>query len=109
MVSTAAWRCCLSRSQAATTWQSDCSRKDLVLAGPIIPQPITPMVMRSEAGGRPPQAQVVRGRVTAAAPAAAINFLRLNGMREKEFMKKNLQVGYDQPLYAALACLTRSP
>src|SRR6516225_6139648 len=43
-----------------------------------MPQPITPMVMRSEAGARPALAQVVRGRTTAA-PAAERNCLRVKG------------------------------
>src|SRR5450631_2109701 len=56
-------------SHAATTWQSGCSRKALVFAGPIMPQPMTPTVMRFEAEGRAcPQA--LAGRM-AAAPAAA--------------------------------------
>ena len=39
-------------SHAATTWQSSKLRNDFVLAGPIMPQPITPIVMRSCAGTR---------------------------------------------------------
>src|SRR5580658_995979 len=37
-------------SQAATTWQPGILRNALVLFGPCMPQPITPMVMRSCAG-----------------------------------------------------------
>src|SRR5690348_4240522 len=55
-------------SQAATTWQSSKPRKDLVLAGPIMPQPMTPMVMRSCAGTRRARA---KGAAEMAAAAAA--------------------------------------
>src|SRR5579864_2793651 len=48
MVLTAAWRWFLSRSQAATTWQSLSLRNSPVLPGPCIPQPTTPRVTRSE-------------------------------------------------------------
>src|SRR5579863_5167594 len=55
-------------SQAATTWQSLKPRKDLVLAGPIMPHPMTPMVMRSCAGTRRARA---KGLAENAAVAAA--------------------------------------
>src|SRR5580658_661648 len=60
-------------SQAAPTWQSSRERKALVLAGPIMPQPMTPMVMRLEGAVR---AQETRGSM-AAAPAALRNERRL--------------------------------
>src|SRR5580658_5433762 len=77
MVPTAACSAFLSRSHAATIWQSGCFKKTSVLAGPIMPQPITPMVMRSEAGARPARANALR-ESTAAAAAACMNLRRDN-------------------------------
>src|ERR1700678_2277538 len=53
MVSTAACRWPVWMSHAATTWQSSCARNALVFAGPIMPHPMTPMVMRFEGLVRP--------------------------------------------------------
>src|ERR1700761_7538905 len=80
MVSTAALRWFFSMSQAATTWQSGWARNAFVLAGPIIPQPMIPTVIRSDAGGRDPRASAVED-VTAAAPAALRKIRRVNGAR----------------------------
>src|SRR5450755_4038398 len=46
MVSTASFKCFLSKSHAATTRQSSSERKLLVFCGPCMPQPITPTLMR---------------------------------------------------------------
>src|SRR3974390_675600 len=55
-------------SQAATTRQSSYPRNDLVFAGPIMPHPTTPIVIRSEAGTRRARAN---GAAETAAAAAA--------------------------------------
>src|SRR5580658_2685605 len=73
-------------SQAATTWQSSWARNAFVLAGPIMPQPITPIVMRLEADGRAPEiacAHALPGR-RAAAPAARTKSRRVMDAREFE-------------------------
>jgi hypothetical protein len=49
----------------------------LVLAGPIIPQPTTPIVMRFEADGLPMAAHTLSGN-TAAAPLICIKRRRLS-------------------------------
>src|ERR1035441_10982357 len=71
-------------SHAATTWQSASPRNDLVFAGPIMPHPMTPMVMRLEADGRPmPQAAL---GMAAAAPAT---------LRKSRLVNKDLDFEVD--------------
>src|SRR5579863_6488002 len=70
-------------SQAATTWQSLKPRKDLVFAGPIMPHPITPMVMRSCAGTRRARA---KGAADTAAAAAA-DWMKWRRVIAEEFRK----------------------
>src|SRR4051812_8912546 len=69
-------------SHAATTRQSSKPRNDLVLAGPIMPQPITPILMRSfgPTGGAPVKAARANGDApnAVAAPAACIKRRRVN-------------------------------
>src|SRR6266567_8417437 len=99
MVPTAVCRWSLCRSQAATTWQSFSARKFLVLLGPIMPQPTTPMVMRFEAEGRAEPAQAVRGMM-AAAPAALRKSRRVTAVGEPRlsFIDRLQDCGRLQPL-----------
>src|SRR5436189_3091577 len=64
-------RCFLSMLHVATTWQSGSLMKLPVLLGPCIPQPTTPMVMRSEGAGRPSAPSALAGMMVGAATAAA--------------------------------------
>src|SRR5439155_10587024 len=72
MASTACLSGRLSRSQAATTWQSFSAIRPRVLSGPIIPQPTMPMTMRSEGAGRPSLPRALEGINVGAATAAAL-------------------------------------
>src|SRR5712664_531941 len=94
MVLTACSRGRLSSSQAATTWQSFWPRKALVFPGPIMPQPTTPMVIRSEGAGRPFLPKMLAGMMVGAViatPAAARKRRRLiPERREEDFIS-----GYD--------------
>src|SRR5262252_429903 len=80
MVLTAASRWFLSRSQAATTWQSFSFKKASVLPGPCIPQPTTPRVTRSDGAACAPRPSALAGMIVGAAtanPVAAIKRRRL--------------------------------
>src|SRR6185369_8765764 len=63
----------LSMLHVATTWQSGSLMKLPVLLGPCMPQPTTPMVMRSEGAGRPSAPSALAGMMVGAATAAAGN------------------------------------
>src|ERR1044072_948847 len=65
-------RCFLSMLHVATTWQSASRMKFPVLLGACIPQPTTPMVMRSEGAGRPSAPSALAGMMVGAATAAAV-------------------------------------
>src|SRR5207302_11422576 len=69
---TDASRCFLSMLQVATTWQSDSLMKFSVLLGPCMPQPTTPIVMRSDGAGRPFAPRALAGMIVGAAMAAAV-------------------------------------
>src|SRR5207244_4487122 len=71
MAFTEAWRWFLSMLHVATTWQSGSLMKLPVLLGPCMPQPTTPMVMRSEGAGRPAAPSALAGMMLGAATAAA--------------------------------------
>src|SRR5438045_9628813 len=72
MAFTEAARWLLSMLHVATTWQSGSLMKLPVLPGPCMPQPTTPMVMRSEGAGRPSAPSALAGMVVGAATAAAV-------------------------------------
>src|SRR6185369_5035720 len=61
----------LSMLHVATTWQSASRMKLPVLPGPCMPQPTTPMVMRSDGAGRPSAPSALAGMMVGAATAAA--------------------------------------
>src|SRR5437870_4941383 len=71
MAFTEAWRWFLSMLHDATTWQSASLMKLPVLLGACMPQPTTPMVMRSEGAGRPSAPSALAGMMVGAATAAA--------------------------------------
>src|SRR5262245_61461020 len=71
MAFTDAARWFLSMLHVATTWQSASLMKLPVLLGPCMPQPTTPMVMRSEGAGRPSAPSALAGMMVGAATAAA--------------------------------------
>src|ERR1700742_3069748 len=77
MVPTAASIFFGSISHAATTWQSACAIKPLVLFGPCMPQPITPTAIRSDAATRPARAKGLEATI-AAAPADFTKLRREN-------------------------------
>src|SRR5436190_1533773 len=56
--------------QVATTWQSGSFRNSPVFEGPCMPQPTTPMVMRSEGAARPEDRMA--GAAMTAAPVVAM-------------------------------------
>ncbi len=71
MVFSAASRRPLSRSHAATIWQSVSLRKLLALLGPIMPQPMTAMVMRLDGAFCPKTLEgTIVGKPKVAAAAA---------------------------------------
>src|SRR5262245_48066090 len=72
MAFTEAARWFLSMLHVATTWQSGSLMKLPVLPGPCMPQPTTPMVMRSEGAGRPSAPSALAGMMVGAATAAAV-------------------------------------
>src|SRR6185436_17863425 len=72
MAYTEAARWFLSMLHVATTWQSGSLMKLPVLPGPCMPQPTTPMVMRSEGAGRPSAPSALAGMMVGAATAAAV-------------------------------------
>src|ERR1043166_3818435 len=72
MAFTDAARCFLSMLHVATTWQSGSLMKLPVLLGPCMPQPTTPMVMRSEGAGRPSAPSALAGIMVGAVTAAAV-------------------------------------
>src|SRR6185295_4885519 len=72
MAFTEAARWFLSMLHVATTWQSGSLMKLPVLLGPCMPQPTTPMVMRSEGAGRPSAPNALAGMMDGAATAAAV-------------------------------------
>src|SRR5262245_50995311 len=89
MVSSAACKWFLSRSQAATTWQSLKPRKASVLPGPIMPQPTTPMVIRSEGAVVPARPKALAGMMVGtamAAPVAARKRRREMGVLNDDFI-----------------------
>src|ERR1044072_2881242 len=71
MAFTDAARWFLSMLHVATTWQSASLMKLPVLLGPCMPQPTTPMVMRSEGAGRPSAPSALAGMMVGAATAGA--------------------------------------
>src|SRR5437667_4678748 len=71
MAFTDAARWFLSMLHDATTWQSASLMKLPVLLGACMPQPTTPMVMRSEGAGRPSAPSALAGMMVGAAMAAA--------------------------------------
>src|SRR5436190_5588602 len=72
MAFTDAARWFLSMLQVATTWQSASFMKLPVLPGACMPQPTTPMVMRSEGAGRPSAPRALAGMIVGAAMAVAV-------------------------------------
>src|SRR5580704_8930709 len=88
MVSTALFRWFLSRSQAATMWQSSSTRNDLVLLGPCMPQPTMPMVILPDGVVLPLRARTELGRIVGrimAAPAAFKNWRRSRRLASGDF------------------------
>src|ERR1041385_8163620 len=65
-------RCFLSMLHVATTWQSASRMKLPVLPGACMPQPTTPMVMRSEGAVCPSAPSALAGMMVGAATAAAV-------------------------------------
>src|SRR5947207_15222203 len=72
MAFTDAARWFLSMLHVATTWQSGSLMKLPVLLGACMPQPTTPIVMRSEGAGRPSAPSALAGMMVGAATAAAV-------------------------------------
>src|ERR1051326_21992 len=91
MAFTEAARWFLSMLHVATTWQSDSLMKLPVLLGACMPQPTTPMVMRSDGAGRPSAPNALAGMMVGAATAVAVAAIK----RRREifevmgFMAKN--------------------
>src|ERR1044072_8620451 len=76
MAFTDAARWFLSMLHVATTWQSASLMKLPVLPGPCMPQPTTPMVMRSEGAGRPSAPRALAGMMVGAATATAVRAIK---------------------------------
>src|SRR2546430_15992769 len=83
--------------QVATTWQSDSLMKLPVLLGPCMPQPTTPIVMRSDGAGRPSAPRALAGMIVGAATAAAAVAMKrrreILGADSEVFIMHNLPNG----------------
>src|SRR5256885_12712145 len=88
MAFTDASRCFLSMLQVATTWQSDSLMKLPVLLGPCMPQPTTPIVMRSDGAGRPFAPRALAGMIVGAAMAVAVVAIK----RRREIFETDREV-----------------
>src|SRR6059036_966187 len=101
MAFTDAARCFLSMLHVATTWQSGSLMKLPVLLGPCMPQPTTPMVMRSEGAGRPSAPSALAGMMVGAATAAAVVAIK----RRREILGL---IGFMTVYYAQAAICARA-
>src|SRR6185369_250357 len=90
----------LSMLHVATTWQSASRMKLPVLPGPCMPQPTTPMVMRSDGAGRPSAPSALAGMIVGAATAAAVVAIK----RRREILGS---MGFMAKHYAQLAIRVR--
>src|SRR5882724_11396213 len=108
MRSTALLRWSLSRSQAATIWQSGRPRKLLVLPGPCMPQPTTPMVMRFEGAAWP---KILEGTITGALRASPVTPRKRRRLmvdfKDAFFMFDNGRIG--RPLDSRIFAVGRDP
>src|SRR5437764_7475159 len=103
MAFTDAARCFLSMLQVATTWQSDSRMKFPVLLGPCMPQPTTPMVMRSEGAGRPSAPSALAGMIVGAATAAAVVAIK----RRREILRADKEVFMGTIVLNSRPCASR--
>src|SRR5256885_1488984 len=99
MALTEAARWFLSMLHVATTWQSGSLMKLPVLPGPCMPQPTTPMEMRSEGAGRPSAPSALAGMMVGAARAAAVlaikrrrEIFRLIGLMKSDYARSTVGV-----------------
>src|ERR1041385_2854008 len=90
-------RCFLSMLHVAITWQSASFMKLPVLLGACMPQPTTPMVMRSEGAGRPSAPRALAGMMVGAATAAAVVAIK----RRREILESMAFMGTDYARSAA--------
>src|SRR5437667_12247921 len=93
MAFTDAARWFLSMLHDATTWQSASLMKLPVLLGACMPQPPTPMVMRSDGAGRPCAPSALAGMMVGAATAAAVVAIK----RRREILMVFMAAYHAQP------------